>query len=182
MSSGVMVYRGLVYLPKTVTNSTYTSSSTYIWVESGDFKDCLYLPYSDRSTCTIAPMRNSMATADQYKLINTNALDLCGVLIFPNGDITHLAFSKKNNKPLRIIASTTLTANHILNNGYLARYSSNGVSAEAVTHLMANNESVKNIFKYLSTANVEKEDFYIFNIQKWKDIYTEYRNSPITFI
>ena len=98
MASGVMIYGGFVYLPKTVMNAAYMCSSTYIWIESGDFKDCLYMPYSDRSTITIPPMRSSMATANEYKLINTNVLDMCGILIFPNGDIAHLVFSKKNNK------------------------------------------------------------------------------------
>jgi hypothetical protein len=181
MASGVMIYKGFVYLPKTVMNAAYMCSSTYIWIESGDFKDCLYMPYSDRSSITIAPMRSSMATVNEYKLINTNVLDMCGILIFPNGDIAHLVFSKKNNKVMRIVASTTMIAEHTLNNGYLARYPSNGISADAVTHLMANNESVETIFKYLATANVTKEDFYIFNIQRWKDIYSEYRNSPIHF-
>ena len=181
MASGVMIYGGFVYLPKTIMNAAYVCSSTYIWIESGDFKDCLYMPYSDRSSITIAPMRSSMATANEYKLINTNVLDMFGILIFPNGDIAHLVFSKKNNKIIRIIASTTMTAEHTLNNGYFARFSSNGISVDAVTHLMANNESEETIFKYLATANVTKEDFYIFNIQKWKDIYTEYRNSLTHF-
>jgi hypothetical protein len=181
MASGVMIYGGFVYLPKTVMNAAYMCSSTYIWVDSGDFKDCLYMPYSDRSTITIPPMRSSMTTANDYKLINTNVLDMCGILIFPNGDIAHLVFSKKNNKVMRIVASTTITTEHIINNGYFARYSSNGISADAVTHLMANNESEETIFKYLSIANITREDFYVFNIRRWSDIYTEYRKSLIHF-
>jgi hypothetical protein len=43
MASGVMIYGGFVYLPKTVMNAAYMCSSTYIWVDSGDFKDCLYI-------------------------------------------------------------------------------------------------------------------------------------------
>jgi hypothetical protein len=180
MSFGVMVYKGNVYLPKKILYG-FNTSSTYIWVESGDFKDCLFMPYSDRSSSLAIQMRDSLQSVDKYRLININVNEPCGILIFPNGDIVHLVFSKKNNKPLRIVSNTVLTFEHVLNNGYLARFSGCGIETESVCHLMTNNESVENIFKYLNTANISIEDFFVFNIQDWKRYYDQYRNIQTHF-
>lgn len=172
-----MVYKGNVYLPKTIVNATHKTTIVPTVVESGDFKDYLYYAYSDRSAITNILMRDSIKSANVYKLINTKADSMSGVLISPIGDIHHLVFLKKTNKPLRIVGSTTLPIESILNEAMFARTSGLGLEADSINHLMVNNDSLENIFKYLATANMSIDDFNVYDFKHWKEIYNEIKHT-----